>query len=87
MDFDYFKTFGGLPIVGDLPAGLAAWALLFSPAIVALWKGGSDIRFGAVAFSLFGFILSVIGTFTAIVSCWIIAWICVALSLLKLKSK
>jgi hypothetical protein len=30
MDFDYFKTFGGLPLVGDLPAGLALWVELVS---------------------------------------------------------
>jgi hypothetical protein len=87
MDFDYLKTFGGLPIVGDLPAGLALWALLFSPAVVALWKGGSNIRFGAVAFTSFAFILSFAGGSSAAIICWILAWICVALSLLKPQSK
>jgi hypothetical protein len=87
MDFDYLKAFGGLPIVGDPPAGLAAWACLVSPAIVALWKGGSDIRFGAVAFTCFAFLVSFAGNFTGTVACWISAWICVALSLLRLESK
>ena len=87
MDFDYLKTFGGLPIVGDLPAGLAACALVFAPALVAFWKGGSDIRFGAVAFTLFAFLLGIGGSSTAAITCWILAWICVALSLLKLESK
>jgi hypothetical protein len=48
---------GGLPIVGDLPAGLASLALLFSPLVVAFWKGGSQIRFGALPFTLIGWML------------------------------
>jgi hypothetical protein len=90
MDFDYLKIFGGLPIVGDLPAGLALWALLFSTAVVALWKGGSDIRFGAVGFTSFAFILSFAGFAggsSAAIICWILAWICVALGLSKSESK
>jgi hypothetical protein len=70
----YINRFGGLPLVGDLPAGLLLCALWLSPAIIALWKGQREVRFATIPAAIFSLMMAAIGAENISLLCWIAAW-------------
>lgn len=77
----YISKLGGLPLVGDLPAGLALCALWLSPAIIALLKGQRDFRFATIPAALFSLMMAAIGAYNISLLCWIAAWAILVASL------
>ena len=73
-----------LPHSDNIWLGVLSLALLFLPLLVAYWKGQGNIRYGALPLTLLALVLTIAALdIRNVLTLWLLAWLCVALSFLK----